>query len=322
MSQPVTSKSENASGRTAPRSREDLLLLLLVGVLWGSAYPVIREGIVGGAPPLIFAAARYGLTAVLLVPLALLTKARRPARADLIPVAVFGGVFIVGLYGTFLYLGEQSTSGGLAAVLAGSAALWSAIIGYNLLPRERFGRAEVIGLIVGFGGVIALVLPELDLAQRSTFVGSALVLAAVVIFSAGGVFLRRSSVGAPSLWTLALQFSVATAVVGGVAVVLREPLTLGEPSVTLPALAYLIAAPSILGYTIYFRLHHRVGPNRANIVVYVAPVAGVLVGLLAFGEAVTAIEVGGMILIAAGLFLVQRGQLLASKPASNSTGHS
>jgi drug/metabolite transporter (DMT)-like permease len=101
---------------------------------------------------------------------------------------------------------------------------------------------------------------------------------------------------------------VASALVLAFALLLGEPRSLGDSSKTLPALAYLVLAPSILGYVLYFRLHHRVGPARANLVVYVAPVAAVLVGLIAFGESVTIIELGGMALIVAGLYVVQRGR--------------
>ena len=292
------------------------MLLVLLGAVWGSAYPVIRAGIVAGAPPLLFAAARYGTTALILVPIAYLTRARRPTRAQVLPVALFGGLFIVGLYGTFLYVGEETTSGGLAAVLTASVALWSAILGYQLLPRERFRTLEVAGLLVGFGGVAVLVLPELGPGHSSSLWGSLLVLVAVLAFTLGGILLRRADAGDPSLWTLTIQFAVAGALTGGVALVLGEPLAMGNLGTTLPVLGYLIVAPSILGYTIYFRLHQRVGPGRANLVGYVGPLAGVLVGFAIFGETVSSYEIGGMVLIVAGLVLVQRGRPPSSAPPS------
>jgi probable blue pigment (indigoidine) exporter len=293
---------------------QDLLLLILLGALWGSAFPVIRAGIVAGAPPLVFAAVRYAVAAAIFVPLAVLSRTPLPARSTMLPVALYGGGLIVGLYGSLLYLGEQSTSGGLAAVLAASAALWSAVIGYPLLPRERFRRGEVFGLLVGFAGVAALVLPDLGSGAGPTLAGPFLVLGAVVAFAAGGVLLRRGSGAAPSFWTLAVQLSVAAVGAGAIAVGLREPPTLGQYSVTLPALAYLVVSPSVLGYALYFGLHHRIGPGRANVVVYVAPVAAVLIGLLAFGERVSAIEIGGMAVIAAGLFIVERTRPVPSAP--------
>jgi probable blue pigment (indigoidine) exporter len=288
--------------------RQDTLLLILIGVLWGSAFPVIRAGLVAGAPPLIFAAVRYAITAALLVPIAVGLKARIPDRSQLIPAAAFGGLFIIGLYGGLLYLGEQNTSGGLAAVLAASASFWSVLFGYALLPGERLGRDELLGIVVGFVGVAVLVLPQFSSGPTTSVVGSILVLAAVVSFAAGGVLLRRTVKAEPSLWTLTAQFAVAGILVGVMALAFGEPRSFGNTSATIPALLYLVFVPSILGYVLYFRLHHRVGPSRANLVVYVGPVVAVIVGFAVFREPVTVIEIGGMIIIIAGLYLVHRAR--------------
>lgn len=281
-------------------------LVVLLGVLWGTAFPVIRAGIVAGAPPLFFAAARYGLTAIALVPIALVARSEQPRLSDLLPSAVFGGLLMIGLYGGLLYLGEESTSGGLAAVLTASAPLASALFGYRWLPGERFGRWGLAGLCVGFVGVGLLVLPQLALPSAGEFVGPALVVVAVLAFAAGSVLLRRTSRATPGLWTLSLQFAIAGTFVGALGLVTREPMTLGSGGAVLPALGFLVVVPGILGYSLYFRIHHTAGPNRANIVGYVNPVTGVLVGLVVFGELVTGVEVGGLLLIATGLFLLQR----------------
>ncbi|HLY77526.1 MAG TPA: EamA family transporter [Thermoplasmata archaeon] len=299
------------------RSREpDLLFVLLLGIVWGSTFPVIRAGIVAGAPPLLFASVRYLLTAAVLVPLAFLFRTPRPAPGTLWSPALFGGLFVVAGYGGLLYLGEVTTSGGLAAVLTASAPLASALFGIFLLPTEKLGRWGTGGLLVGFCGVGVLVLPQLAHPFSAGFVGPALVVAAVLVFAIGSVLLRRTSTGTPSLWTLALQFAIAGLVVGAASLAAREPLGLGH-GLTVPlALVYLVFLPGVLGYTLYFRIHHRSGPTRANLVGYINPVTGVLVGLLVFGEAVTGFELGGMALIALGLFLVQKDH---ARPGSAQT---
>jgi probable blue pigment (indigoidine) exporter len=300
----------------------DLLLVVVLGILWGSAFPVIRFGILAGAPPLFFAAARYALTAVVLVPIALVARTPRPPAASLLSPALFGGLFVIAGYGGLLYLGEVSTSGGLAAILTASAPLASALFGLGLLPTERLGRWGVAGLLVGFGGVAVLVFPQLGHPFSSGFSGPALVVAAVLVFALGSVLLRRTASSPPNLWTLAIQFSVAAAVLGPVAWGIGEPVTLGDPASVLPALAFLVIFPGTLGYTLYFRIHHRSGPTRANLVGYINPVTGVLVGFLVFGEMVTALEVGGMALIALGIFLLQRDpvRMPPSSPATGSAG--
>jgi drug/metabolite transporter (DMT)-like permease len=281
-------------------------LIVLVGIVWGSAFPVIRLGLVAGAPPLLFASVRYLLTAAALIPLALLAKSPLPSVSSLRSPALYGGLFMVGGYGGLLYLGEESTTGGLAAVLTASAALASALFAYWLLPKERFGRWGTLGLLVGFGGVGVLVLPQLFNPISSGIEGPLLVIGAVLVFALGSVLLRRTSSTSPSFWTLAIQFLVAGAALGGGALVSGEPLGLGQGPSVLPALAYLVFLAGILGYTLYFRVHHTSGPARANVVGYVNPVSGVVVGFLLLGEAVTGFEIAGMILVALGLFLLQR----------------
>jgi probable blue pigment (indigoidine) exporter len=298
----------------------DLLLVVLLGVVWGSAFPVIRFGLLAGAPPLLFAAIRYALTAAVLVPIALVARTPRPTAASLLSPAVFGGLFLIGGYGGLLYLGEESTSGGLAAVLTASAPLASALFGLGLLPAERLGRWGVGGLLIGFGGVAVLVLPQLRDPFASGFTGPALVVSAVLVFALGSVLLRRTTTAAPTLWSLALQFSVAGVLLGTVGVVIGEPVTLGHGAMVLPSLAFLVIFPGTLGYTLYFRIHHRSGPTRANLVGYINPVTGVVVGLLVFGEMVTALEIGGMGLIALGLFLLQRDSA-RSPPATPARGN-
>lgn len=304
------SDSTSREPPSSSQARWDLIALLIVGAAWGSAYPVIRAGLVAGAPPLVFAAVRYGLSALALVPIAYAVRSPRPDRRSFVVAVACGGLLIIGLYGALLYVGEQTTSGGLSAVIAASATFWSVLFGLVLLPQERLGRREMLGLLVGFAGVAILVVPQFG--SGSGLEGPLLVVAAIAVFAVGGVLLRRAAPASPSLWTLSGQFGVAAGLVGCLSVVLGEPRTLGHVAVTGPALAYLIAVPSLLGYVLYFGLLHRVGPARANLVAYVAPIAGVLVGLLVFGEPVYLVEVGGLALIVVGLLTVHRARARAA----------
>ncbi len=294
----------------------DLLLVVLLGVFWGSAFPVIRAGIVAGAPPLLFASVRYLLTALALVPIAILLKAPRPTRAELLPAVAFGGLLMIAGYGALLYVGESSVSGGFAAVLTASAPLASALIGYRLLPSERFGGPGVAGLLIGFAGVAVLALPGAASPAGRGLVGPLFVFAAVMAFASGSVLLRRTSSAATTFWTLSIQFAVAGAAVGLLGVGSGESLTLGTPVTAAGTLAFLVVVPGVVGYSLYFRIHHSSGPTRANLVGYVNPVTGLLVGLVIFGEAVTDVELAGLALIALGIFLLQRDR----RPSSPARG--
>jgi drug/metabolite transporter (DMT)-like permease len=221
---------------------------------------------------------------------------------------------VIGGYGSLLYLGEVTTTGGLAAILSAFLPIASALFAFGILPKERIGGWGTAGLIVGFGGVGVLVLPQLANSFSSGFEGPTLVLAAVLLFAMGAVLLRRTSRLSPSYWTLAVQFAVGGALVGTLAPTVGEPLRLGLGPIVLGTLVFLVICTGVVGYTLYFQIHHRSGPTRASLVGYTNPIVGVLVGLIIFSETVTAVEVGGMALILLGLYLLQRDHARAARP--------
>ena len=110
----ATPPPEPAARPTAARS---LLLVVLLGLIWGSAYPVIRYGLVVGASPVVYAAVRYGLAAVAMAGVAAAMRVARPSARSL-GLSALLGLPIVGVYGLLLYVGETTTSGGLASILS------------------------------------------------------------------------------------------------------------------------------------------------------------------------------------------------------------
>lgn len=285
-------------------ARTDALLLVALGFLWGSAYVAIREGILAGATPFPFAGVRYAIVAVLLALVAFVRREPLPDRRAGLVSALAGGVFIIGFYGMLLYWGEQFTSGGYASVLSGTAPILTVVLSYFLLPTERLSPAAVVGVGVGFVGMLVLVLPSLWSGVGGSWRGPVSITVAFGVFSLGTVLLRRWSPGGQGTWQLSYQFAVGAAILG-VAVLLapgpeRLPLTLAVWG----WLAVLVVFASLLGYVVYFRLHHRVGPSRANLVTYLLPLVGVGLGSGLFGESITVWEVAGFLLIATGLSLV------------------
>ena len=216
-----------------------------------------------------------------------------------------GGTLIIGLYGMLLYWGEQFTTGGFASVLSGMGAILTVVFAYSLLPSERLSPIAIVGIVVGFLGVMVLVLPSLLAGVGSSWEGPAAVMGAFVVFPLGSVLLRRWGQGRQGTWQLSFQFAV------GAAILVLAILLLPGPPERLPftlvvwaPLLVLVVFSSLLGYVVYFRLHHQVGPGRANLVTYLLPVVGIGLGSGLFGEPVTVWEVGGFLLVVTGLSLV------------------
>jgi probable blue pigment (indigoidine) exporter len=285
-------------------SRVDVLLLLALGVLWGSAYVAIREGIVAGASPFIFAGTRYALVAVLLALAAGVRRVPWPSRRSAVLSATVGGTFIIGVYGLLLYWGEQFTTGGYASVLSGTAPILTIVYAHSLLPSERLHPAAIAGIFVGFVGVVVLVLPTLLGGVGSNWQGPVAVMGAFVVFPLGSVLLRLWGREGEGTWQLSIQFGVGAAILGLVVLIVPSPEQLPFTFAVWSSLLVLVVFASLLGYVVYFRLHRRMGPARANLVAYLLPLVGIGLGSGLFGETITVWEVGGFLLIATGLSMV------------------
>jgi probable blue pigment (indigoidine) exporter len=284
----------------------DIGLLLALAVLWGAAYIFIREGIVLGAAPLLFAAVRYLLSAVGFAVLAAVRREPIPDRRPMLLSAGIGGVLIIGLYGGFLYWGEQYTAGGYAAVLAATAPILTVVFAYSLLPAERLSRLAAVGLLIGFLGAVVLVGPALFGSPVGTWPGPLFVLAAFVVTAVGSVLLRRTGIGRQGLWQIGGQFAVAGIILTVAGEVLPIPKGFPLTEGVVYSLIALVLFSSVMGYFVYFLLHHRIGPVRANIVAYLVPLVGVGIGSGLLAEPVTSWEIGGFLIVVVGLTLILR----------------
>lgn len=293
--------------------RSDLLGLLVLGGLWGSAFIAIRAGILAGASPFLFADLRFVLAAVAATLLALVTRTVFPARALFVRALILGGLSLIGGYSVLVYWGEASTPGGLSAVLIATVPLWSGLLGHPVLPGERFGARGWVGIVTGFAGVVLLLSPSLGADAVVGILGPLAIVGAALVFSVGSVILRKLGGGPEGYWSLSAQFSAA-AIVLVPFVLLAGPESFPVTTLTVGTLVFLALGSSVLGFIVYFRLHHRVGPARASFVTYVSPVIGLALGAAFLGESVSLVEVAGFALIVLGVLLVRGDQRKPTGP--------
>ena len=202
--------------------------------------------------------------------------------------------------------GEQDVSSSLAAILIATVPLMIALLAMRYEPSERVGGRRLVGLLVGFSGVVALV--GIDVAGRtSELVGAGLILVAAAGYSAGPMILNRQ-----------VRDVDPRAIIGpalGIAAVVLTPFALADvPSATPSGEA--IAAVIVLGlfctalaFVMHISLLMEVGPGRAAVITYVAPVVAVGLGVAVLGERPGAGAVAGLLLILAGSWLSTDGRL-------------
>ncbi|MCQ4166534.1 drug/metabolite exporter YedA [Tahibacter harae] len=287
--------SVTAALRFSPRLLVPLALIALY-LVWGSTYLAIRIGL-ESYPPFSMAALRFLAAGAGLYAFLRWRGAANPTLLQWRNCAITG-TLLLGFGNGLVCWAQQSVSSGLAAVAVSSMPLFAAVFGtfFGQWPR----RLELIGLLVGFVGVILLNLGG-DLAGSR--LGALALLAAAASWAFGSLWSKRQDMPEPMMNTAAQMLT------GGVALTVLALLNgqglPAEPSLRATlALVYLGVFGSIVGFSAYLYLLRTVRPALATSYAYVNPPVAVLFGAALAGERVHALDVIGMAVILAGVAVI------------------
>jgi drug/metabolite transporter (DMT)-like permease len=283
------------------------LLFGAVSVVWGVPYFFIKVAVEAGVPPGLVAWSRVALAAVLLLPLAV----RRGALAGLAGRwRAVGGYAACEVAVPFLLIavGEQHISSSLAAILIASMPVMVALLSIRFAPADRPTGLRLVGLFVGFGGVVALL--GVDVAGRpGELLGAALVLVATLCYGTATIVVNRFLADLDPSGPIAASLGLATVALSPVALA-RPPDGTPSPE-AVAALAVLGVVCTALGLVLFFRLVIEAGPSRAAVITYVNPLVAVVLGVLVLDERLGLMSVVGLLAILGGSWLATRRRLRA-----------
>ena len=276
------------------------LLFAAVSVVWGIPYFFIKVAVEAGVPPGFVAWSRVALGAAVLLPVAWRRGALRGLGGRWRAVAAYAACEVA-LPFLLIAAGEQRVASSLAAILIASMPLMVAL----LSPEDRPTGLRLVGLVVGFGGVVALL--GLDVAGRAgELLGAVLILVATLCYATATIIVNRGLADLDPLGPIAASLALAT--LGLVPAVALAPPG-GVPSAeALGALAVLGFVCTALGLVLFFRLIVAAGPSRASVITYVNPLVAVVLGVVVLDERVGAMSLVGLLAILGGSWLSTRGR--------------
>jgi drug/metabolite transporter (DMT)-like permease len=289
-------------------NRRNLVLFVVLGAVWGGAYPAIKAGL-AYASPVLFAAIRYDVASgVMLVYVLATANYWRPrTRADWFSVSV-GGLLMIAAYNGLLFVGETSIPSAVAGILVGLVPIFTAIFSGVLLSDSDFDAADAGGVLLGFAGVLIISRPDPSNFLTSDVVGQLLVVGAAVGAAVGSVLTDRVDAAQPpetmETWSMLIGAALLHAA-GAVRPTAGVRLT---PEFAL-AVVYLAVLSSAVAYFIYFDLLDRLGAFEINFIAYAAAAFGALFGWIFLNEGITVYTLVGYVLILGGFVLLKKDEL-------------
>lgn len=287
------------ASRFARMTLRDLASYLFLAVAWGLSFLVLLKVVdaFGWVGAVTFRALLAGAT---LIAAAAATRRRLSFSFGWRPLVVVGATTVAGqLVG--LSFGTPLIGTAMAAILVATIPLFSMVIG-RLWGIERIPPQGVMGLLIGFGGIVMLVgFPAVPV-TASFVLGCASLLLACLCAAFGSIYVshRLRSAGA---W----EVTAGSFLLGGL---MSLPLLIFVPVPVMPQLAdfvYLLVLGGIMSamtYVLYFRLVATIGATKTISVEFAVTVVAVLVGSLVLHEPLTWIQIVGAATIVLGCALV------------------
>lgn len=292
-------------------NRRAWLLFVLVSVLWGIPYFLIKIAI-DDLSPLLVVAGRCAIGALTLVPVALLRGSLGALRGRLGVVAGLAAVHIVGPFLLITY-GETHISSSLTGILI---AIEPVVIALLMANSEPITGIRVAGLVAGFLGVVVLV--GLDVSGDSWgLIGAGMVLLAALSYAYATKLVQQRLSDVPPDALTAATTTISTVVLLPFAV-FRLPSSAGavgaDSWLALAGLGLLCTALALLSF---YKLIALAGSNKAGLVTYVNPVVAALLGVTLLQEPIGLGTVAGFLLIVAGCWLSTRPARTPAKSLVN-----
>jgi len=309
-----------ARSKSTPQTRPSTLALAAaftaIYIIWGSTYLGIRYA-VETLPPLLMMGVRHLGAGALLYGWTRMRGTPAPTLREWLHPALIGGLLFLGGHGSLAWA-EQHVPSGIAALLVATLPMWIVVLARFKGTEKKLSRRALAGLLLGFVGVAVLFGPDLwGHTGEVNLLGAAAVLGGTFIWAAGTIYMRSVKMPDSPVISSAMQM-----LAGGGALMFAAALT-GETKGfhmsavsgrSWLALVYLAVFGSIVAFTAYSWLHTVASPSRVSTYAYVNPVVAVLLGWVVAREPIGVFTILAMLIILAGVALVNTGHREEHEP--------
>jgi drug/metabolite transporter (DMT)-like permease len=281
-------------------------LMALLCLLWGGNLVSIKVSN-QGIPPVLGAAMRSVLASGLLWIYARCSGRRFFLKRDYLTHGATIG-FLFGMSFLFLYWGLVFTDVSRSVIFIYTHPFWVAIAAHFVLPNERLTWMKIAGLFVAFAGLISAFGARSPTLGSLYWLGDLMALVSAMFWAANMVYLKRFIWNRPitHFETLSTQlfFSIPVLAIGSLLLENDKALNLGVLVVS--AFAYQVVVVAVLSYLLWFWLIHHFPVTRLAAFTFMAPLFGVALSGLLLREIIPLRLYLGLILVASGLYLVNR----------------
>ncbi len=279
------------------------LVFITLGLIWSSSFLWIKIG-VQEIGPMALVAFRMLFGALAAVAIGAFQKVTWPRdRRTWLIYAVLGPASLaIPIF--FISWGELTIDSAVASILNATVPLFTIVIAHFWLHDDKITVQKVLGLLVGFAGVVILLSEDLAAGAHSSAIGQAAVILAALFYAGSAVAARKFTQHLDGITRGAMPLITSAILMWIAAPLLEKPFLVPALPITWIAALWLGVLGSGLAMIMFYYLIHEVGPTRASLVTYLFPLGGVILGVIFLDEHLSWQLLLGTVLIVSSLAVV------------------
>ena len=272
-------------------------VFILLGAIWSSSFMWIKIAVQEVGPiTLVAFRVLFGLLFGILV--IFIQRVQLPRSFKEWSPLLLLGITNVAIPFFLISWGEQSIDSAVAAILDATVPLFTILIAHYLLHDDKITLLKLLGLLIGFAGVIILMSKDIG-SSFGSLLGQLAVILASAFYAGSAVFARKTTEDTPGILRSAGPLVSATVVMWLATFFVESPVEIPHLGITWVALLFLGILGSGLAFVLAYYLIHEIGPTRTSMVTYLFPLGGVILGVAFLNE-----ELSWQLLLGAALIIV------------------
>ena len=285
-----------------------VLVFSLICFIWGSTWLAIRIGL-EDLTPLISSGLRFILAGFLIF--VLMKSKKLEIQKDKISIKLYllMAFFSYVIPFALVYWAEQFVPSGLSAVLFAVYPFFVVLFSYFLIPSERLGFLKVIGIIIGFIGIIVIFSDDLGGDFSSYFVGMLAIVISGMMQASIAVLIKKEGQHLNPLTMNFIPMVIAGLFLFAAGFFTENLSTINLTSEALFSIIYLALFGSIVTFTSYYWLLKRVNVILLSLMAFITPIVALILGWIAYNETLTEKHLLGSILVLTGLLWANLGNI-------------
>ena len=275
-------------------------VFILLGAIWSSSFMWIKIA-VQEISPITLVAFRVLFGLLFGIAVIFIQRVQLPRTFKAWFPLLLVGLTNVAIPFFLISWGELSIDSAVASILDATVPLFTIVLAHYLLRDDKMTLPKVMGLLIGFAGIIVLMSKDIVGASTSSLLGQAAVIIASVFYAGSAIYVRKTTEDTPGILRSAIPLMSASATMWLGAFLFESPVKIPQSGITWVALLFLGIIGSGLAFVLLYYLIHEIGPTRTTMVTYLFPLGGVILGVTFLHEQLTWQLVTGAALIIASL---------------------